>query len=183
MTMIMVVLMMIKRRFFTLFCPRGPGGPPEAVIILNDRPLLQKTLVHYCTTDPLKCKAHFKAEKKRKRLHIYFISPLFPIQHIDVTCRIYIDISIDKNSRFFIYFLLFITWGARMLGWWFGCVCVCVWAKTGGKYGQENAENSSESAPGSPLVYPAFKNSFRPCRHCPQDDEADFSNIKVGSQS
>ena len=90
--MIMVVLMKIKRRFFThsLFCPRGPGGPPEAVIILNDRPLLQKTLVHYCTTDPLKCKAHFKAEKKRKRSHIYFISPLFPIQHIDVRCRIYI---------------------------------------------------------------------------------------------
>ena len=31
--MIMVVLMKIKRRFFThsLFCPRGPGGPPEAV--------------------------------------------------------------------------------------------------------------------------------------------------------
>ena len=81
MTMIMVVLMMIKRRFFThsLFCPRGPGGPPEAVIILNDRPLLQKTLVHYCTTDPLKCKAHFKAEKKRKRWHIYFIYlPFYP---------------------------------------------------------------------------------------------------------
>ena len=38
---------------------------------------------------------------------------------------------------------------------------------------QENAENSSESAPGSPLlVYPAFKNSFRPCRHCPRHDEA-----------
>ena len=78
--MIMVVLMKIKRRFFThsLFCPRGPGGPPEAVIILNDRPLLQKTLVHYCTTDPLKYKAHFKAEKKEKKIaHLLHISP-FP---------------------------------------------------------------------------------------------------------
>ena len=78
MTMMMVVLMKIKRRFFThsLFCPRGPAGPPEAVIILNDRPLLQKTLVHYCTTDPLKCKAHFKAEKKEKKMaYLLHISP------------------------------------------------------------------------------------------------------------
>ena len=38
---------------------------------------------------------------------------------------------------------------------------------------QENAENSSESAPGSPLLlYPAFKNSFGPRRHCPRRDEA-----------
>ena len=144
---------MIKRRFFThsLFCPRGPGGPPEAVIILNDRPLLQKTLVHYCTTDPLKCKAHFKAEKKRKRSHIYFISPLFPIQHIDVRCRIYIDISIDKNSRFFIYFLLFITWGARMLGWWFGCVCVCVCGqKLGENTGKKMQKIPQSRPPGLP---------------------------------
>ena len=41
------------------------------------------------------------------------------------------------------------------------------WGKKWLKERQENAENSSKSAPGSPAAaYPAFKNSFRPRLAC-----------------